>query len=119
MIARDHPARAALARDAVGTMRELPLVTSFLDETARRSTGERLRDAFGSVWEVSHMELRLALVADGKGVTYVSDLLTEVPPQLVPVDGLPYAQHRSPGRRVQPEAPADVAGGNPISGVVP
>ena len=28
MIARDHPARAALSRDAVGTMRELPLVTS-------------------------------------------------------------------------------------------
>ena len=72
-------------------MRELPLVTSFLDESARRSTGERLRDAFGSVWEVSHMELRLALVADGKGVTYVSDLLTQVPPQLVPVEGLPYS----------------------------
>jgi len=91
MIARDHPARSALARDALGTMRELPLVTSFLDESARRATGERLRDAFGSVWEVSHMELRLALVADGKGVTYVSDLLTAVPPQLVPVEGLPYA----------------------------
>jgi DNA-binding transcriptional LysR family regulator len=91
MIARDHPARSALARDAVGTMRELPLLTSFLDESARRSTGERLRDAFGSVWEVSHMELRLALVADGKGVTYVSDLLTAVPPQLVPVEGLPYS----------------------------
>jgi DNA-binding transcriptional LysR family regulator len=72
-------------------MRELPLVTSFLDDSARRSTGERLRDAFGSVWEVSHMELRLALVADGKGVTYVSDLLTAVPAQLVPVEGLPYS----------------------------
>jgi len=68
------------------------LVTSYLDETARRPSGERLRDAFGSVWEVSHMELRLALVADGKGVTYVSDLLTQVPPQLVPVEGLPYSQ---------------------------
>jgi LysR family transcriptional regulator, hydrogen peroxide-inducible genes activator len=91
MIARDHAARGALARDPIGTMRELPLVTSFLDDTARRSTGERLRDAFGSVWEVSHMELRLALVADGKGVTYVSDLLTAVPPQLVPIEGLPYS----------------------------
>jgi DNA-binding transcriptional LysR family regulator len=91
MIARDHPARAALAQNAVGTMRELPLVTSFLDDSARRASGERLRDAFGSVWEVSHMELRLALVADGKGVTYVSDLLTAVPPQLVPVEGLPYS----------------------------
>jgi LysR family transcriptional regulator, hydrogen peroxide-inducible genes activator len=91
MIARDHPALAALRRDAVGTMRGLPLVTSYLDDTARRSNGERLRDVFGSVWEVSHMELRLALVADGKGVTYVSDLLTPAPPQLVPVEGLPYS----------------------------
>ena len=91
MIASDHAARGALARDAVGTMLELPLLTSYLDESARRSSGERLRDAFGSVWEVSHMELRLALVADGKGVTYVSDLLTAVPPPLVPIEGLPYS----------------------------
>jgi LysR family transcriptional regulator, hydrogen peroxide-inducible genes activator len=91
MIAREHPARRELARDSARTMHELPLVTSYLDEGARRSTGERLRDAFASVWEVSHMELRLALVADGKGVTYVSDLLTSVPPQLVPVEGLPYS----------------------------
>jgi LysR family transcriptional regulator, hydrogen peroxide-inducible genes activator len=91
MIARDHAARSALARDAVGTLHGLPLLTSYLDESARRSSGERLRDAFGSVWEVSHMELRLALVADGKGVTYVSDLLTAVPPPLVPIEGLPYS----------------------------
>jgi LysR family transcriptional regulator, hydrogen peroxide-inducible genes activator len=91
MIARDHPARPALARDPAGTMRELPLLTSYLDETARRSSGERLRDAFGSVWEVSHMELRMALVADGKGVSYVSNLLTAVPEELVPVEGLPYS----------------------------
>jgi LysR family transcriptional regulator, hydrogen peroxide-inducible genes activator len=91
MIARDHPARPALARDPAGTMRELPLLTSYLDETTRRSSGERLRDAFGSVWEVSHMELRLALVADGKGVSYVSNLLTAFPEELVPVEGLPYS----------------------------
>jgi LysR family transcriptional regulator, hydrogen peroxide-inducible genes activator len=91
MISRDHPARPALARDPAGTMGALPLLTSYLDDGARRSTGERLRDAFGSVWEVSHMELRLALVADGKGVTYVSDLVSAVPEQLVPVEGLPYS----------------------------
>ncbi len=91
MIARDHPARRELARNSIRTMSELPLVTSYLDEGARRSTGERLRDAFAAVWEVSHMELRLALVADGKGVTYVSNLLTSVPSQLVPVEGLPYS----------------------------
>jgi DNA-binding transcriptional LysR family regulator len=91
MISRDHAARTALARDPAGTMSTLPLLTSYLDDGARRSTGERLRDAFLSVWEVSHMELRLALVADGKGVTYVSDLLSVVPEQLVPVEGLSYS----------------------------
>ena len=91
MIARDHPSRRALARDAAGTLRTLPLVTSYLDDGPRRSAGGRLRDAFGSVWEVSHMELRLALVADGKGVTYVSDLLRRPPAGLVPVEGLPFS----------------------------
>jgi DNA-binding transcriptional LysR family regulator len=66
------------------------LVTSYLDDSARRVSGERLRDAFGSVWEVSHMELRLALVADGKGVTYVSDLVQPSPAHLVPIEGLPF-----------------------------
>jgi DNA-binding transcriptional LysR family regulator len=37
------------------------------------------------------MELRLALVADGKGVTYVSDLVQPAPPQLLPVTGLPFS----------------------------
>ena len=92
MIACEHPARDALRRDPVGTIRTLPLVTSYLDDSAPRSGGERLRDAFASVWEVSHMELRLALVADGKGVTYVSDLVGDVPSELVPVEGLPYSR---------------------------
>jgi LysR family transcriptional regulator, hydrogen peroxide-inducible genes activator len=92
MIARDHPARVGLQRRPAEVLRTLPLVTSYIDDSARRSTGERLRDAFGSVWEVSHMELRLALVADRKGVTYVSDLLDTVPAALVAVDGLPYSR---------------------------
>ena len=111
MIARDHPARAALNRDPVGTLRELPLVTSYLDDGAHRSTGERLRDSFGSIWEVSHMELRLALVADGKGVTYVSDLLTPVPPQLAPVDGLSFSSiDRQVGAFCQKHQPLSQAG---------
>lgn len=80
MIARDHPSREALKRDPQAILRTLPLVTSYLDEAARRAGGDRLRNAFASVWEVSHMELRLALVAESKAVTYVSNLVTELPP---------------------------------------
>jgi DNA-binding transcriptional LysR family regulator len=91
MIAKDHPSRAALQRDPQTTLRTLPLVTSYLDEIARRPGGDRLRNAFASVWEVSHMDLRLALVGEGKGVTYVSDLVQEVPRELVPIEGLSFS----------------------------
>ena len=91
MISRDHPQRDALARDALGTVRTLPLVTSYLDDLARRAGGDRLRNAFASVWEVSHMELRLALVAEGKGVTYVSDMVANLPSELVHIEGLPFS----------------------------
>jgi DNA-binding transcriptional LysR family regulator len=91
MIARDHPSRDALRRDPQAALRTLPLVTSYLDDNPRRPGGDRLRNAFASVWEVSHMELRLALVAEGKGVTYVSDLVTNLPPELVPLEGLAFS----------------------------
>jgi DNA-binding transcriptional LysR family regulator len=91
MIASDHPSRGALLRDPRAVLRGLPLVTSYLDETARKPGGDRLRNAFASVWEVSHMELRLALVAEGKGVTYVSDLVTNLPAGLVQIEGLPFS----------------------------
>ena len=91
MIAADHPSRDALRRDPEATLRTLPLITSYLDDSARRGGTNRLRNAFGSVWEVSHLDLRLALVAEGKGVTYVTDLVTHVPPELVPIEGLPFS----------------------------
>ena len=91
LIAADHPSRDALRRDPQAVLRTLPLVTSFLDELARKPSGDRLRNAFASVWEVSHMDLRLALVAEGKGVTYVSDLVTNLPANLVPIEGLPFS----------------------------
>lgn len=91
MIAADHPSRDDLRRDPQTTLRSLPLITSYLSDSSRHPGGNRLRNAFGSIWEVSHMELRLALVAEGKGVTYVSDLVTSVPPGLVTIEGLPFS----------------------------
>jgi len=54
---------------------EVTLITSYLDEATKRPGHERLRDWFASVWEVSHLELRLALLEAGKGVTFLSDRL--------------------------------------------
>jgi DNA-binding transcriptional LysR family regulator len=57
------------------------------------------------------MELRLALVADGKGVTYVSDLVQPAPQQLTPVDGLPFSSiERQVGTYYQKHQPLSQAG---------
>lgn len=91
VVARNHSSWEALRRDPQATLRTLPLVTSYIDDLTRRPGGERLRNAFASVWEISHMDLRLALVAEGKGVTYVSDLVCGLSDELVPIDGLPFS----------------------------
>lgn len=91
VVARNHPSRDALRRDPQATLRTLPLMTSYIDDLTRRPGGDRLRNAFASVWEVSHMDLRLALVAEGKGVTYVSNLVADLTDELVPIDGLSFS----------------------------
>src|SRR5271163_1663815 len=60
-------------------------------ENGKPSTGTNCGGTAVSKFETYVTPLRLALVADGKGVTYVSNLLTAVPPQLVPVEGLPFS----------------------------
>jgi LysR family transcriptional regulator, hydrogen peroxide-inducible genes activator len=112
MIAADHPSRAALQRDPEAELRTLPLITSYLDNAPRRTGRHRLRSSFGSVWEVSHLDLRLALCAEGKGVTYVSDLVTHLPRELVPIGGLPFSSiERQVGVYYLKHQPLSRAGG--------
>ncbi len=72
---RSHPRFEALINEPMKVLGEVTLITSYLDEATKRPGHERLRDWFASIWEVSHLELRLALLEAGKGVTFVSDRL--------------------------------------------
>jgi DNA-binding transcriptional LysR family regulator len=90
VIGRAHPDFDAIAAQPAERLARLPLLTSWLDDPERRDGGGRLRDLFASVWEVGHTELRLALVAEGRGVSYVSDLLLADHPaaaELVALEG--------------------------------
>ena len=90
VIGASHPDRDAVLADPERLLSRLPLLTSWLEVPGRREGGARLRDAFASVWEVAHADLRLALVAEGHGVSYVSDLLLDGHPlagELVPIEG--------------------------------
>ena len=71
----NHPRFEALMRAPEEELKSATLLTSYLDDATKRPGSERLRNQFASVWEVSHLELRLALGEAGKGVTYISDRL--------------------------------------------
>ena len=73
----NHPRFDALMHGAEGELKDLTLLTSYLDDVTKRPGSERLRNQFASVWEVSHLELRLALGEAGMGVTYMSDRLLD------------------------------------------
>jgi DNA-binding transcriptional LysR family regulator len=84
-----HPRYAALTEDPEAELSRVTLLTSYLDDATRRPGQEqRLRNQFASVWEVSNLELRLALAEAGKGVTYLSNLLLDRLDGFQPIDGL-------------------------------
>ena len=76
----NHPDFELLTTTPVDHMHRQTLLTSFLDDARKRPGGERIRDMVEDVWEVSHLELRLALCKAGKGISYLSNrLLVDLP----------------------------------------
>lgn len=85
---RQHPAFDALMSDPAAQLPHTTLLTSYLDDASRREGGRRLSDEFAAVWEISNLDLRLALAADGKGVTYLSDRVLADTPGMQAIPGL-------------------------------
>lgn len=62
------------------SLKQSPLITSFLDTPEMRPSLQRLRDRFQSIWEISSLSLRIHLVDQGLGAAYIdSKLLQEHP----------------------------------------
>ena len=57
-----------------------PLITSALDNPDMRPSILRLRDQFSTVWEVNSLSLRIHMVAEGMGVTFIDRKLLEEHP---------------------------------------
>jgi len=84
----NHPRFAQLMREPAAELANTTLLTSYLDEATKRDGAARLSDQFAAVWEISNLDLRLALAADGKGVTYLSDRLLADADGMVEIPGL-------------------------------
>jgi len=80
VVHEDHPQFRALMDEPEEHMAQQTLLTSYLDDAGKRPGNARIRDLVGDVWEVSHLELRLALCEAGKGVCYLAEgLLDDLP----------------------------------------
>ena len=84
----NHPRFSALMHNPEPELANTTLLTSYLDEATKRNSTTRLSDQFAAVWEISNLDLRLALAADGKGVTYLSDQVREDTPGMQAIPGL-------------------------------
>jgi DNA-binding transcriptional LysR family regulator len=58
-------------RGDAGALKLTPLIASALDNPELRPSIQRLRDQFSTVWEVSSLSLRIHMVAQGMGVTFL------------------------------------------------
>ena len=88
VVHENHPRFQALMRAPEEELKSVTLLTSYLDDATKRPGSERLRNQFASVWEVSHLELRLALGEAGMGATYISDRLLADLDGYHPISGL-------------------------------
>ncbi len=67
---------------AEDTLHDIPLIVSHLDDPDLRPTIDKLRDNFGTIWEIGDLDLRLSLVNQGLGMTYLDERLLHDLPEL-------------------------------------
>ena len=72
-------------------LHDIPLIVSQLDDPDLRPTIDKLRDNFGTIWEINDLELRLALVNQGLGMTYLDDRILAEHPDLGILEALPFS----------------------------
>jgi len=90
MISRDHPTYPLILTDGEQKLREVPLIVSHLDDPDLRPAIDKLRDNFGTIWEVSDLALRINLVARGLGMTYLDRSLASANTQCVSFEALEF-----------------------------
>lgn len=88
VIRRDRMKPRASAEDI---LHDIPLIVSHLDDPDLRPTIDKLRDSFGTIWEVNDLNLRLALVNQGLGMAYLDERILAQNPELIVLDKLPFS----------------------------
>jgi DNA-binding transcriptional LysR family regulator len=71
VVSPSHPHYEQMTIGDTSVLRQTPLIASALDNPEMRPSIQRLRDQFSTVWEVSSLSLRIHMVDQGMGVTFL------------------------------------------------
>ncbi len=80
VVSPSHPQYADMINGDESALKLTPLIASALDNPELRPAIQRLRDQFSTVWEVSSLPLRIHMVEEGMGVTFIDRKLLETHP---------------------------------------
>ncbi len=75
-----HANYPQMVQGDAGALKLTPLITSALDNPDMRPSIARLRDQFSTVWEVNSLSLRIHMVEQGMGVTFIDRKLLQEHP---------------------------------------
>jgi LysR family transcriptional regulator, benzoate and cis,cis-muconate-responsive activator of ben and cat genes len=81
VVSPQHPQYEAMIRGDERALKGTPLIASALDNPDMRPSIQRIRDQFSTVWEVSSMALRIYMVEQGMGVTFLDEKSLEEHPR--------------------------------------
>ena len=94
VISPKHPLFSQVCKTPQKYLHDCILITSFLDTPELRPSQQRIRDRFHGVWEIASLSLRIHLVEQGLGVSFIdSKLLKEHPlcKSFALIEGLPFS----------------------------
>jgi len=80
VVSPEHPRFEAMINGDERALKLTPLIASALDSPDVRPSIQRLRDRFSTVWEVSSLSLRIHMVKQGMGVTFIDRKLLDEHP---------------------------------------
>lgn len=94
VINSSHPKLERLLEDPENCIQEIPLMVSHLEDPDVRPAIEKLRNEFGTIWEVSNLSLRLNMVSKNIGMCYVDERVLKanaICADFVPLSGLAFS----------------------------
>jgi DNA-binding transcriptional LysR family regulator len=95
VVSQRHPQIDELQINPESSIQQVPLIVSYLDDPDLRPALDKLRNTFGTIWEVNDLTLRIKLISQGLGMSYLDGKLLDDHPDcsdFVTLKALPFSE---------------------------